>query len=122
MSGKRIPRRTVAGLVLGSLVVAGGLAAALVMLFQTTDRDPQEVVLAAQRVLRERFPEAAGIRFPPVRGTHLESQGESRYLVTGWMEITSPEGEKAVFDFACVMLAAPGGRWVSEKVEIVPRP
>jgi hypothetical protein len=122
MAGNRIPRRTLAGLMLGTLVVAGGLAAAIAMLFRTTDRDPREVVMAAQRVLRERFAPAADIRFAPVNGIHVESQGEGRYLVTGWMQITNQEGEKAIFDFSCVMLTVPGGQWVSETVEVVPRP
>jgi hypothetical protein len=122
MPADGIPRRTLAGLILGTLVVGGGLAAAVALLFRTTDRDPREVVTAAQRVLRDRFPQAAEIRFAPAEDTHLESKGDDRYLVTGWMEVTDEEGGKATFDFSCLMLTIPGGIWVSERVEVAPRP
>jgi hypothetical protein len=122
MASEGIPRRTLAGLILGTLAVGGGLVAAITLLLRTTDRDPREVVTAAQRVLRDRFPQAAEIRFSPVEETRLESKGEDHYLVTGWMEVTDQEGSKALFDFSCLMLTVPGGVWISEKVEIAPRP
>lgn len=122
MAAEGIPRRTVAGLILGTLAVGGGLVAAITLLLQTTDRDAREVVTATQKVLRDRFPQAAEVRFAPVGETRLESKGEDRYLVTGWLEVTDQEGAKAMFDFSCLMLTVPGGVWISEKVEIAPRP
>ncbi len=121
MAADGIPRRTLAGLILGTLVVGGGLTAAITLLLRTGDRDSREVVTAAQRVLRERFPQAE-IRFAPLEETHVESKGENRYLVTGWMEVTDEQGAKATLDFSCIMLAIPGGIWVSEKVDVMPRP
>ncbi len=122
MPDDRIPRRTLAGLLFGTLAVGGGLAGALRMLFRTPDRDAREVVLAAQGVLRQRLPQGVDVRFAPVKDTRTEPKGNDLYVVTGWLEIRTPRGEQETFDYSCVMLLLAGGHWVSEKVEIVPRP
>jgi hypothetical protein len=57
-----------------------------------------------------------------MNNTRLESKGDNRYLVTGWVEVTGQEGEKAMFDYSCIMLTVSGGQWVSEEVQVVPRP
>jgi hypothetical protein len=122
MADDRIPRRTLAGLLFGSLAVFSGLAGALRMLFRTPDRDTREVILAAQGVLRQRLPQGVDVRFAPVKDTRTEPKGNDLYVVTGWLEIRTQQGEQATFDYSCVMLLLAGGQWVSEKVEIVPRP
>jgi hypothetical protein len=121
MAGDRIPLRALAGLTLGTLVVTGGLAAAFVLLFQMSDRDTREIIAATQRVLRARFPQALEIRFAPVADTHVDPQGESRYSIQGWIEVTGFDGEKKIFDFSCTMLTLTGSEWIPEKVEISPR-
>ena len=83
MPDDRIPRRTLAGLLFGTLAVGGGLAGALRMLFRTPDRDAREVVLAAQGVLRQRLPQGVDVRFAPVKDTRTEPRGNDLYVVTG---------------------------------------
>ena len=121
MDENRIPRRTLAWLIVGTLAVSAGLAASLLLLFRSDDRDPQEVVEATQDVIRQRFPQAAVIRFAPLGETHVESTDDAKYLVSGWLEIVTQDGERAKFDFSCSMLVLPGGQWVSERVDLVPR-
>lgn len=121
MQENRIPRRTLAALVLGTAAVSGGLAAAMVLLFKTTDRDPKEVLGAAEKVLQQRFPQTQ-IRFSPMAGSRVEQRGDGKYQVTGWMEVTTQEGEAARLDYSCTMIVVPGEHWVAENVELVPRP
>ncbi len=121
MDDTRIPLRTLAWLILGTLAVSAGLAASVLLLFHSNDRDPQEVVEAAQNIIRQRFPQAAVIRFAPMDETHVESTGDTRYVVSGWLEIVTQDGERATFDFSCAILVLPGGQWVSERVDLVPR-
>lgn len=121
MDQHRIPRRTLAWLILGTLAVSAGLAASLLLLFHSSDRDSKEVVEATQDAIRQRFPQAAVIRFAPLNETHVESTSNTKYLVNGWLEIVTQDGELAKFDYSCAMLVLPGGQWVPERVDLVPR-
>ena len=120
--------RTVAGkwlpyallVLVAGLLLAGGLALYRATPF-TPSRRGQEMVTASQQLVRASIPNGRKADFCPPEQAVVESFGDGKFRVSGWVDLTGPDGKAERQVFSVVVHRSASDQWLGEAVSLVPQ-
>ena len=80
-----------------------------------------EIVHAAQAAVRDVVREDLRTSFGGPEETHLEREGEGRYLVSGWVDLIAADGGMERQVYSCVMYKDQMDQWAHENLAVLPQ-
>jgi hypothetical protein len=113
------PRKAMLILIASALVLVVGAAFYNAITHKRAD-DTAGVRAIAEAFIRQQIAGMGQPHFSSGVETDVQKIGENKYLVTGWVEVVTVEGDMSHNGYNCTILRNADGDWVAEQVNILP--
>jgi hypothetical protein len=102
------------------LLIAGGVAMWRAKPTpQMTGR--QQLITASRMIVREAVSEGLGLSFAGEDETIVEALPDHKFMVSGWVDMFTPEGYRKRQNFSCVVYKNSNDAWVGEHISVIPQ-
>ena len=101
------------------LLIAGGLAVYNAIPRESTAK--REMTAVGQGFVRNAIREELKTNFSSHEETRVEALPDNKFLVAGWVDVISEEGETERQEFSCVIYKSEADNWVGEKISVIPQ-
>jgi hypothetical protein len=113
------PRRAV--LVLITVVLLAVVGAAFYLAASAPhSSDARLVKSIAEQFVRQQIAQTGTPHFSNDGETNVERLPEGKYLVTGWVEVVTPDGGMSHSSYNCTIYRNTAGDWVADQVNVLP--
>ena len=102
------------------LLAAGGMAA---FFSRPVGRGTgaNELVAVGQGFIRNTIRAELKTEFSSAEETHIESLPDKKFLVSGWVDVISGDGEVTRQSFSCVIFKNLSNQWEGEQISLIPQ-
>jgi hypothetical protein len=105
-------------------VIVSLLVTALVAVYRaqpSPDLKRRELIAAGQAVVMREFDETIRTSFAGPEETSVEPLPDSKYRISGWVDLLTQNGGQDRRNYSCVVYKSPNGDWVGEHVAVIPQ-
>ena len=82
--------------------------------------DPHAIRAVAEAFVRQQVSAGGTPHFSSAVETTVEKLPGEKYLVSGWVEVVTPDGGMSHNSYNCTILLNSDGDWVAEQVNVLP--
>jgi hypothetical protein len=83
-------------------------------------QDTHAIRAVAEAFVRQQVSGAGAPHFSSAAETSVEKLPGEKYLITGWVEVVTPNGGMTHNSYNCTILMNSDGDWVAEQVNVLP--